>query len=66
MLLPNTSPAFRVDYSGLTRMLNYQLQASANLAGWTNFGMAFTATGNTNSQYLNFETGSHFFRVSLP
>jgi hypothetical protein len=66
VLLPNTSSAFRLDYSGLTPMLNYQLQASFRLTGWTNFGMAFTATSNTNSQYLNFETGSQFFRVSLP
>ncbi|MGA2749790.1 MAG: leucine-rich repeat domain-containing protein [Verrucomicrobiota bacterium] len=66
VLLANTSPAFRLDYSGLTPMLNYQLQASPNLAGWTNFGVAFAATGNTNSQYLNFETGTQFFRVSLP
>jgi hypothetical protein len=66
VLLPNTSPAFRVDYSGLTPMLNYQLQASANLAGWTNFGMAFAATGYTNSQYLNTESGRQFFRLCLP
>ena len=65
-LVPNTSPAFRVDYSGLTPMLNYQLQDSLNLVGWTNFGMTFTATSYTNSQYLNCETGSQFFRLALP
>jgi hypothetical protein len=65
-LLPSVTKAFRLDYSGLTPALTYQLQAAIDMAGWTNFGAAFTATANTNSQYLNFGTGSQFFRLSLP
>jgi hypothetical protein len=66
-LLPGSTKAFRLDYSGLnTITLAYQLQASPNLTGWTNFGAAFAATANTNSQYLNFGTGSQFFRLSKP
>ena len=66
-LLPGITKAFRLDYSGLnTITLAYQLQASPNLTGWTNFGAAFAATANTNSQYLNFGTGSQFFRLSKP
>jgi hypothetical protein len=66
VLLPNITPALRLDYAGLTPALTYHLQASPNLIGWTNFGAAFTATANSNSQYLNFGTGSRFFRLSLP
>jgi hypothetical protein len=65
-LLPVITKAFRLDYSGLTITLAYQLQGSPNLAGWTNFGSGFTATANTNSQYLNFGTGSQFFRLMKP
>jgi hypothetical protein len=65
-LLPNITPAFRLDCSGLAPALTYQLQASPDLAGWTSFGVAFAATANTNSQYLNSRTGSQFFRLSLP
>jgi hypothetical protein len=46
--------------------LNYQLQVSPNLAGWTNFGAGFTATAGTNLQYLDAEMGSEFFRLSKP
>ena len=65
-LLPSVTLAFRLDYSGLTPALTYQLQASPNLAGWTNYGTNFTATDYTNSQYLNFGTGIQFFRMSKP
>jgi hypothetical protein len=66
VLLPSVAKAFRLDYSGLTPALTYQLQAATDLTGWTNNGAAFTATANTNSQYLNFGTGRQFFRLSLP
>jgi Tol biopolymer transport system component len=66
VLPPNITPAFRLEYSGLTPALTYQLQASPDFAGWTNFGTDFTATASTNSQYLNVGTGSQFFRLSKP
>jgi hypothetical protein len=65
-LVPNVATAFRLDYMGLMPPLTYQLQASSNLAVWTNFGTTFTATANTNSQYLNIGAGNQFFRLSLP
>jgi hypothetical protein len=64
--LPKITNALRLDYAGLTPALTYQLQASPDLAGWSNFGAAFTPAANTNSQYLNLETGRQFFRLSLP
>ncbi len=66
VLLPNLTPAFRLDYSGLTLALAYQLQVAPDLANWTNFGTSFTAVDYTNSQYFNFGTNSQFFRLSLP
>ena len=66
VLLPNITQAFRLDYSGLTIALTYQLQASHVMTSWTNFGVAFTATANTNSEYLNFGMGWQFFRLSKP
>ena len=65
-LLPTVTPAFRLDYSGLTPALTYQLQVSPDLVGWTNFGAYFTATDYTNSQYFNFGTNSQFFQLSKP
>jgi hypothetical protein len=65
-LLPDITNAVRLDYSGLMISLNYQLQVSPNLAGWTNFGAGFTATAGTNLQYLDAEMGSEFFRLSKP
>lgn len=65
-LLPSVANAFRLDYSGLTPALTCQLQAAPDLASWTNFGTSFTAMDYTNSQYLNFGTGSQFFRLSYP
>jgi hypothetical protein len=62
--LPTLTQTFRVDCSGLTPALTYQLQASPDLVGWTNLGTAFTATANTNSQYFDLGTGSQFFRLS--
>jgi len=43
-LLPVTTKAFRLNYSGLTPALTFQLQSSPDLASWTNFGENFTAT----------------------
>jgi hypothetical protein len=65
-LMPTPAPAFRVDSVGLTAALTYQLQASTDLVRWTNYGAAFTATAITNSQYLNVDAGSKFFRLSMP
>jgi hypothetical protein len=65
-LLPNAAKAFRLDYNGLTPLLTYQLQASPDLLGWTNFGTNFTATAYTNSQYFISGTNGAFFRLSLP
>ena len=64
-LLPNVAKAFRMDYSGLTPLLTYQLQASPDLSGWTNFRTNFTATDYTNSQYFISGTNGQFFRLFL-
>jgi hypothetical protein len=65
-LAPTSSSAVRLDYSGLTPMLTYQLEASQNFSNWTNWGSAFTATANTNSQYLDLDADSRFFRLRQP
>ena len=65
-LLPSITKALRLDYSGLTPALTYQLQAATDLVDWTNYGAAFTATENTNSQNLNSGIGNQFFRLSKP
>jgi hypothetical protein len=65
-ILPNVANLLRLDYNGLTQALSYQLQASPDLVVWTNFGTIFTATANTNSQYVTLGPGSQFFRLSLP
>jgi len=65
-LLPSVAKAFRLDYSGLTPLLAFQLQASPDLSGWTNFGTNFTATDYTNSQYFISGTNGQFFRLSMP
>ena len=64
-LLPGSSNAIRLDYTGMTMNVTYQLQASPNLAGWTNYNPAFPATAASNSQYLNFERDSEFFRLVI-
>jgi hypothetical protein len=64
-LLPRVAGAVRLDYDGLTPALTYQLRASSNLVGWADCGAPFTATANTNSQYLNAEAGAGFFRLWL-
>ena len=64
-LLPNVAKAFRMDYSGLTPALTYQLQASLDLSGWVNYGTNFIATDYTNSQYINIGTNWQFFRLLL-
>ena len=63
VLLPNVSRAVRLDYGGLTPALTYQLQVASNLANWADLGSSFTATANTNSQYLRTEPGSQLFRL---
>jgi hypothetical protein len=46
----NFVKAFTVDFTNLLVGSNYQAQASPDLATWTNFGAAFTAT---NTSYTN-------------
>ena len=58
--------AVRLDFSGLTPALAYQLQSTPDLTDWTNLGASFTATDYTNSQYLNFEANSQFLRLWQP
>jgi hypothetical protein len=58
--------AFTVDYSNLTIGSNYQLQASADMSAWTNFGTAFTATSidYTNTDYRRIDNWNQlFFRL---
>ena len=62
-LLPIATKAVRIDCSGLTVNLNYQLQTSQDLNTWTNFGSTFTTATSTNSPYLNVGTGRQFFRL---
>jgi hypothetical protein len=60
--------AFTVDFSGLMVGSNYQLQASADLNTWTNFGAAFTATSidYTNTGYQRIDDWNKlFFRLQL-
>jgi len=53
------SKAIRLDH----QYLDYQLQFSYDLNGWTNFGAPFTATSTTNSQYLDVGNWNEFFRL---
>ncbi len=62
-LAPTLSAAVRLDYSSLETNLTYQLQASLSLGIWTNLGSPFTATTDTNSQYLGMQARSMFFRL---
>jgi hypothetical protein len=60
--------AFTVDGSNLAIGSNYQVQASADLNAWTNFGPSFTATSRTytNSNYQRVENWDRlFFRLQL-
>ena len=65
-LVPNVAEAVRLDYSGLTPALTYQLQETGDLANWADSGPPFTATGNMRSQYANADRDGGFFRLSLP
>ncbi len=65
LLQPSFAKAFRLDHSGLTPAHSFQVQASPDLSGWTNFGTSFTATDFTNSQYFISGTNAQFFRLLL-
>jgi len=65
-LQPIVTKAVRLDFSGLTPALAYQIQFTSDLMDWTNFGAAFTATDYTNSQYLNIDSNSRFLRLWEP
>ncbi len=58
--------AFTVDYQNLIIGSNYQVQASSDLANWTNWGAAFTATNSsyTNTNYQRIANWNQlFFRM---
>jgi Concanavalin A-like lectin/glucanases superfamily len=58
--------AFTLDYVGLKVGTNYQLQASADLITWTNWGVPFTATSvsYTNTNYQRIDNWNQlFFRL---
>ncbi len=60
--------AFTVDYANLTVGLNYQLQASADMTTWTNWGSQFTATSvnYTNTDYQRIDNwNSLYFRLKM-
>jgi hypothetical protein len=60
--------AFTLDYRGLTLGSNYQLQVSADLNTWTNYGTPFMATGvnYTNTDYQRIQDwGRLFFRLQI-
>jgi formylglycine-generating enzyme required for sulfatase activity len=66
-ILPDTTPAARLDSLNLTVNFSYQLQSSTNLSTWGDFGLPFAAAPGTNSLYLNVQPGGVFFRLkSLP
>jgi hypothetical protein len=66
LLQPSATKAVRLDFSGLTPALAYQVQSTPDLMDWTNFGATFTATDYTNSQYLNVDSNSRFLRLWQP
>ena len=60
--------AFTVDYASLTVGSNYQLQASADMTTWTNWGSRFTAisVNYTNTDYHRIDNwNSLYFRLKL-
>lgn len=59
---PIATDVFRLDSIGVPSR-TYQIQTSSNLSDWGNFGDPFLATTVTNTQYLDRETGSRFFRL---
>ena len=74
-LLPMATDLVRVACGSLAANVTYQIQESPDLrsrtncgamfsvAAWTNNGAAFTAMPPTNSQYINSEAASGFFRA---
>jgi hypothetical protein len=62
-LTPTVAPAIRLDFRNLVVNLPYQVQETANLNNWTNFGPPFYAKAIANSQYLNLGSGSDFFQL---
>ena len=64
----NFVKAFTTDYASLTLGSNYQLQASSDMAAWSNWGSPFTATSAnyTNTSYQRIDNwGKLFFRLQL-
>ena len=59
-----TSKALRLDFSYLVPNDNYQLQSSPDLAAWSNVSAPFTATANTNSQYVDVTTWNTYWRLA--
>jgi len=62
-LSPAIAQAIRLDLNNLTPNLEYQLQSGTNLNSWTNYGTALNSVGTSISQYLNWGTGSSFYRL---
>ena len=62
---PQTSiaKAVRLDHQYLKVGTNYQLQVSSDMNSWANLGTPFTATTVTNSQYVDVQDWSQFFRL---
>jgi hypothetical protein len=58
--------AVRLDHQYLQLGTNYQLQVSSDMNTWTNLGAPFTATATANSQYVDVQNWSQFFRLQRP
>jgi hypothetical protein len=63
--LVSIAKAVRLDYSFLKPGTNYQLQFSHDLIGWTNYGIPFTSSTRTNSEYLDVTDWNTFWRLQL-
>jgi hypothetical protein len=62
----DVAKAVRLVFGNLLYGANYQLQGSKDLNSWTGFGLPFTATSATISQFVDVvDTWSYFFRLQM-
>jgi hypothetical protein len=64
-LWPDVVQAMALDLGSLSPYDNYQLEFAPVLGGvWTNFGLPFTPSATTSTQYVNVRGNAGFFRAS--